>query len=172
MAEVHTPLGIPEAEFIEDLAGAAPTVEKAEKLFQERQEVLSKYRMMEQFLLEKSQKLKSNRPDVAENLQAVQKLGGSAFQEERTTHFQIADGLYGTAKLKNDDKVALWLGANLMVEYSHEEAEVLLKKNLGNLDVQISEVEAELVFLRDQIITTEVTVSRLTNHIIQMRRKK
>jgi len=33
---------------------------------------------------------------------------------------------------KNEDKVALWLGANVMVEFSFDEASVLLNKNLEN----------------------------------------
>lgn len=167
-----TPLGIPEAEFIEDMAAAAPNMQAAEKLFQDKQEVLTKYRLLEQHLLEKSQQLKASRPDVAENLKAVQKLASAAFQNEPVTRFQISDSLYGSAKIKNDKTVSLWLGANLMVEYTFEEAEALLTKNLENLDKQLGELEGNLVFLRNQIITTEVTVSRLTNHIIQLRRGK
>ena len=167
-----TPLGIPRAEFIDDIAAAAPNMATAEKIFQEKQELLSKYRMLEQHLIEKSQQVKANRPDVLENLKAVQKLASAPFQTEPVTHFQIAESLYGTAKLKNERTVSLWLGANLMVEYTFEEAEELLKKNLATLDSQIQEAEDNLVFLRDQIITTEVTVSRLMNRIIQLRHGK
>lgn len=167
-----TPLGIPKAEFIEDMAAYAATVEKAKELFQEKQELLTKYRILEQHLIEKRQQLKGNRPDVAGNLDAVRKIASANYQNEPVTHFQIADGLYGTAKLKNDQKVSLWLGANLLVEYPLEEAEELLSNNLDKLDNQIKEVESNLVFLRDQIITTEVTVSRLTNHIIALQKSK
>ncbi|KAH0789583.1 prefoldin subunit 3 [Histomonas meleagridis] len=172
MSESKTPLGIPKAEFIDDIASVAPTMEKANTVFQEKQEMLTKYRILEQHLIEKRQQLKANRPDVAGNLDAVRKIASQNYQNESVTHFQLADGLYGTAKLKNDKTVALWLGANLMVEYPFNEAEELLSQNLENLDKQIAEVEDNLVFLRDQIITTEVTVSRLTNHIITLQRKK
>ncbi|OHS94227.1 Prefoldin subunit family protein [Tritrichomonas foetus] len=166
-----TPLGIPKAEFIEDIAAAAPTMEDAEKLFQSKQEILSKYRYLEQGLLEKQQSLKASRPDVVNNLTAVKKLSSQTCQNDPITHFQISDSVYGTAKLTQSKTVALWLGANLMVEYPYEEAEALLQTNLDNLDKQLAEIENNLVFLRDQIITTEVTVSRLTNHIISTRRK-
>ena len=168
----NTPLGIPKAEFIEDIAAYSPTMETANKLFQEKQELLTKYRILEQHLIEKRQQLKANRPDVAGNLDAVRKIASENYENEPITHFQLADGLYGTAKLKNDKKVSLWLGANLLVEYPLDEAETLLSTNLDNLDNQIKEVENNLVFLRDQIITTEVTVSRLTNHIITLQRNK
>ena len=167
-----TPLGIPRAEFIEDMMAAAPTMAAAEKMYQEKQELLAKYRVLEKHLIEKSQQYKANRPEIEENLRAVQKLASAPFQNEPVTHFQISDSLYGTARLKNERTVSLWLGAKLMVEYTFEEAEALLQKNLENADAQIRETEENLVFLRDQIITTEVTVSRLTNHILQMNRKK
>ena len=167
---MDTPRGIPKADFIEDMAAAAPNMAAAEKLFQDKQEILAKYRVLEQHLLEKLQQLKASKPDIVENLKAVQKLSSASFQNEPVTRFQISDSVYGSAKIKNDQTVALWLGANLMVEYSDAAADALLKKNLENLESQINGIEEDLCFLRDQIITSEVTVSRLTNHIIQMRR--
>jgi prefoldin subunit 5 len=166
-----TPLGIPPAEFIEDLVAAAPTVQDAERLFQEKREILAKYRMLESHLIEKSTQLKRNRPDVVEDLSAVRKLASRTCDNEPITHFQISDALYGSAKVKNDGIVAVWLGANLMVEYSFADAEELLKTKLERLDAQLAELEANLVFLRNQIITTEVTVSRVTNYILSLRRK-
>lgn len=172
MSKPETPMGIPKAEFIEDLKAAAPNMEVAEKLFQDKEELLAKYRFLEQHLLEKQQSLKVSRPEVAENLNAVQKLATQADNGEFNTHFQIADSVYGTAKVGHESTVSLWLGANLMVEYSYDEAKELLQKNLDSLDNQISQNENTLSFLRDQIITSEVTISRLTNHMIQMRREK
>jgi prefoldin subunit 5 len=168
MAE--NPLGIPKAEFIEDIAAAAPTTEKLQQIYGEKQEILAKYRILEQHLNEKSQNYKASRPDIAENLKAVQRLASSAYQQQLVTHFQISDSLYGTAKLKNDQTVSLWLGANVMVEYTYSEAEALLQTKLDGIDSQLAEIESHLIFLRDQIITTEVTVARLTNHLVQMRR--
>lgn len=167
----NTPLGIPEAEFIEDMAAAAPTIEAAEKLFQTKQETLSKYRYLEQNLLEKQQQLKASRPDILSNLTAVKKLTSEPYQGNPVARFQVSDSIYGTATLTETKTIALWLGANLMVEYPYEEAQQLLQTNLDNLESQISENENNLVFLRNQIITTEVTVSRIANHIIAMRRK-
>jgi hypothetical protein len=50
MAEPSTPLGIPKAEFIEDMAGAALTMEAVQKLFQEEQEILTKCKLFEKSL--------------------------------------------------------------------------------------------------------------------------
>jgi prefoldin subunit 5 len=165
-------LGIPEAHFIDDIAAAAPTLEVAQSLLRDKQELLSKYRMLESHLVEKSQGFKRNRPDLVEDLAAVRKLQSPACQEEPVTHFQISDGLYGTAKIKNDGVVALWLGAGLMVEYPLADAEALLQSSVNQHNAQIAEIDNNLIFLRNQIITTEVTISRLANQMISLGKQK
>jgi len=46
------------------------------------------------------------------------------------THFELNDGLFVKARVKQINSVCLWLGANVMVEYSFEEAVDLLTKKL------------------------------------------
>lgn len=47
--------------------------------------------------------------------------------------FMLSQGIYVKAKSQQKtDKVALWLGANTIVELTFEEAEKLLSENLGN----------------------------------------
>ena len=51
--------------------------------------------------------------------------------EDVTVDFLLTDTIWTKAEVKKDvDKVALWLGANVMVEFSYDEAKELLKKNL------------------------------------------
>merc|ERR1719498_1606820 len=46
-----------------------------------------------------------------------------------TSNFLLADNIWAKAKVPNTTgKVGLWLGANLMVEYTYEEALKLLGK--------------------------------------------
>lgn len=53
--------------------------------------------------------------------------------EDLVMDYLLTDTIWSQAKIKKDiNKVGLWLGANVMVEYSFEEAIVLLKKNLEN----------------------------------------
>ena len=167
-----TPLGIPEAEFIDDIKAVAPKPEDAERLYREKTELMQKYRLLETHFLEKQQQLKRNRPGVAENLNAVCKLETLAGKGDTKTHFQLAESLYSSATINSESTVCLWLGANLMVEYPFSEAKQLLKDNLAALDSQIEEMGKNLVFLRDQIITTEVTLSRIVNYLIQLNKKK
>ena len=63
----------------------------------------------------------------------------------------------------------MWLGANVMLEYSLEEAEELLTKNLELATQKMSQVEPDLDFLREQITTTEVNMARVVNWDVQQR---
>ena len=51
-----------------------------------------------------------------------------------------------------------FLQANVMLEYSIEEAEALLSKNLNTAQKSLTEIEEDLGFLRDQYTTTEVSI--------------
>ena len=47
------------------------------------------------------------------------------------TNFLISDNIWARAKIPNNTgNVGLWLGANVMVEYSFDEAISILERNL------------------------------------------
>lgn len=48
--------------------------------------------------------------------------------------------------------------ANVMLEYSIDEAEKLLKKNQEAASTNLKQVEADMDFLREQITTMEVSI--------------
>lgn len=48
--------------------------------------------------------------------------------------------------------------ANVMLEYSIDEAESLLKKNQEAASTNLKQVEADMDFLREQITTMEVSI--------------
>ena len=70
----------------------------------------------------------------------------------------LSDQLYVNAKVPATDKVCLWLGANVMLEYDIEEAEQLLTNNHMIAQDNLTELDDDLNFLRDQITTTEVSI--------------
>ena len=74
-----------------------------------------------------------------------------------------------SANISNVDKVCLWLGANVMMEFTFEEAEELLNKNLKTATENLAVVEQQLSFLRDQITTSEVNIARVYNHEVRSR---
>ncbi|CAO2621066.1 Prefoldin subunit 3 [Lemmus lemmus] len=74
------------------------------------------------------------------------------------TRFLLADNLYCKASVPPTDKVCLWLGANVMLEYDIDEAQALLEKNLSTATKNLDSLEEDLDFLRDQFTTTEVSI--------------
>ncbi|MGH0184216.1 UNVERIFIED_CONTAM: hypothetical protein FKN15_014127 [Acipenser sinensis] len=66
------------------------------------------------------------------------------------TRFLLADNLYCKALVPPTDKVCLWLGANVMLEYDIDEAQALLEKNLATATRNLDSLEEDLDFLRDQ----------------------
>lgn len=94
-------------------------------------------------------------------------------QEEMKTNFLISDNVWAKATIPNDTgKVGLWLGANVMIEYSHDEALALLERNLKNAEIRIASTEEDLNFLKDQITTTEVNIARCYNQTVANDQKK
>ena len=50
-----------------------------------------------------------------------------------------------------------------MVEYSFDEAIVILEKNLGNALSRLESTDTDIEYLKDQITTTEVNIARIYN---------
>ena len=112
------------------------------------------------------QNLKVKLPDIKKTLEMVAMLKSRAAGEDREveTNFLVSDNIWAKATLPNDSgKVGLWLGANVMVEYSYDEALKLLLKNQAAAEEKLAETDSEVDFLKDQITTTEVNMARVYN---------
>ncbi|KAJ3191750.1 hypothetical protein HK101_007443 [Irineochytrium annulatum] len=70
------------------------------------------------------------------------------------------DTLWVKARIHKSDKVMLWLGANVMLEYETGEAKDLLEDKLKTAKTTLGQVREDLEFLREQITTIEVNFSR------------
>ncbi|KAF5188752.1 Prefoldin subunit [Thalictrum thalictroides] len=88
------------------------------------------------------------------------------------TDFEVSEGIYSRARIDNTGSVCLWLGANVMLEYSYEEANGLLQKNLENAKASLEVLVDDLQFLRDQVTITQVTIARVYNWDVHQRRSK
>ena len=100
--------------------------------------------------------------------------------------------MYADAVIPPTDKVCLWLGANVMLEYtldgefslpspvlsppSHQiifpDAEELLTKNCESAEKSLKQIAFDLDYLRDQMTITEVTMARLYNWDVKRRKEK
>jgi len=88
------------------------------------------------------------------------------------TQFLLSEQVYAKATIPPTEKVCLWLGANVMLEYSLDDAEELLSKNLGSAETNLKQIAFDLDYLRDQMTITEVTMARLYNWDVKKRKEK
>ena len=85
-------------------------------------------------------------------------------EQEFSTNFLVSDNIWAKAKIENKEgKVGLWLGANVMVEYSFDEAIAILEKNQANANSRLDQTQEELNFIKDNITTLEVNIARVYN---------
>ncbi|KAK6291775.1 prefoldin subunit 3 [Coregonus clupeaformis] len=167
-------LGIPEAIFVEDVESfmKQPGNDTADAVLRKLDEQYQKYKYMELNLAQKKQRLKSQIPQIKQTLEILRHMQK---KKETTnpmeTHFLLADNVYCKALVPATDKVCLWLGANVMLEYDIDEAQSLLEKNLATASRNLDSLEEDLDFLRDQFTTTEVNMARVYNFDVKRRSK-
>ncbi|KAL6990101.1 Prefoldin subunit 3 [Sarracenia purpurea var. burkii] len=164
--------GIPAAAFVEDvetyLTRSALDVNSALAFLQER---LQQYRLVEMKLLAQQRDLQAKIPDIEKCLDVVATLQAKkGTGEALLVDLEVSEGIYSRACIDDADSVCLWLGANIMLEYSCEEATTLLQKNLENARASLEVLVADLQFLRDQVTITQVTIARIYNWDVHQRR--
>ncbi|KAH7937981.1 hypothetical protein HPB49_018924 [Dermacentor silvarum] len=161
--------GIPKAECLDDMdefmaREENQTIDAALKNLDEQH---SKYKFMELNLLQKKQRLKSQIPEIKTSLEIIKLLKSKRdSSEDMETRFVLSDQVYSKAVIPPTERVCLWLGANVMLEYTLEGAEELLCKNLQTATRNFTELHSDLDFLRDQITTTEVMASDIAKQLI------
>jgi len=125
---------------------------------------------MELNLLARKKRLQTQVPDLNSSLEMVTMLTSKKDSSKPLqSRFLLSDQVYCTAEVPPTETVMLWLGANVMLEYSIKEAEALLSKNLNTAQKNLKEIEEDLGFLRDQYTTTEVNMARVYNWEVKKR---
>lgn len=167
--------GIPLVKFIDDVDAFAssftpPT--SAELLIGAYSELHSKFKTFETSLTQKKQNYDLKIPDIekslalVKNLQSKQEAGESV-----TTRYNLADNVYGKAEVDTSVGIVnLWLGANVMLEYTYQEANDFLSQNLESARKEFKIVKEDLAFVRDQIVTSEVSMTRIFNWDVRKKR--
>ena len=111
-------------------------------------------------------------PDLEKSLSLVKTLQKKKEEGEKTiARYNLADNVYGKAELDcSAGTVNLWLGANVMLEYTYEEAIAFLSQNEETARKEFAMVTDDLAFVRDQIVTAEVSMTRIFNWDVRKRR--
>eukprot|EP00030_Apusomonadida_sp_AF-17_P004306 a509011_218.p2 GENE.a509011_218~~a509011_218.p2 ORF type:complete len:198 (-),score=93.96 a509011_218:42-608(-) len=163
---------IPQAVFIEDIEKHMKDLSADEEMGSLR-ELYAKYKMMETSLLNSRAMLKSKIPEIKKCLDMVRFLQSRRASGEATeTQYLLADNVYANAVVPQSDRICLWLGAKVMLEYTLDEAESVLSKNYEAATKNLADLQNDLSFLKDQQTITEVNIARVFNNDVKERRKR
>ena len=166
---------IPVATFIEDIDSYMKKEGTAEAALEKLQRLYNAFKFIEQRLTQKKTKLKIKLPEITKTYQSLLQMEEQAkLGEPLVSHYELAQSVFAKAKINvhENDKVCLWLGANVMLEYPRAEAIELLRQQLADAKTALATTIEDMGFLRDQITTTEVNMARVFNWDVKDRRKK
>ena len=110
-------------------------------------------------------------PEITKTIEMVKHLKAKADTEEPLeAHYELADVVYAATVIDKPEKVGLWLGASVMVEYTLDEAVELLVKNLTGAQENMENILEDIAWIRDQTNICEVNQNRIYNHNIVLKR--
>ena len=111
-------------------------------------------------------------PEVEKSLSLVKHLKKKQEEDENiTTRYNLADMIYAKAEVNCAAGIVnLWLGANVMLEYTYDEAIELLSTKGKKIKIDLEIATEDLTFVRNQIITAEVNISRVYNWDVRNKR--
>ena len=162
--------GIPEVLFLDDVEAYMKNETSSDAALLKLDEQYQKYKFMEANLMQKKMRLSSQVPNIKSTLAAINCLRAKTdTSEPLKAQFMLSDQLFINAKIPATDKVCLWLGANVMLEYDIEDADNLLTSNLQTAESNLEELADDLCYLHDQITTTEVSMARIYNWDVKRR---
>jgi len=162
---------LPESEFIEDV-GAFIGSKSADDVIGELNEKFRRFKLEEARLLQRRIYNLNKLPEIERTLEIVNMLTEKQGSQERVTvDFELSESVYARADFEMSDRVNLWLGAGVMVEYPIEEAKTVLENSLSKCKMNLEETKKELDLAKDRVTTTEVSIARVYNYDVEQRRK-
>jgi prefoldin subunit 5 len=126
-------------------------------------------------LIFKEEHLKEKVPELEKSLSLVQSLieKQNLGINDGIVRYNLTDSIYSKAHIDYTIGIVyLWLGANVMLEYTYNEAIQFLQSNLHRATLELHNVTFDLSFIRDQIVTSEVNISRIYNWDIRQKRNQ
>lgn len=146
-----------------------------DQLVEELNVYYSKFKYMEAQIVKHSEGVKSKIPDIEKAIEAVEyleKKNSCDDTDNMKVDFMVSNNLWAKAEVPKTSTVCLWLGADIMCEYTLDEARGLLRKNLENANTTLKNNEVDLDFIKDQITVCEVNIARVYNDSLKKKGKK
>lgn len=139
------------------------------------QDLHSKFKYSESTLQSQKSGVRIKLPDIQAAYDLVKFLVDKrdASQKSVDMTYQLSENIYASAEIPTENNMLmLWLGANVMLEYTYDEALELLGMNLANAKEQLETIKVDLEFVREQIVTSEVNIARCHNHGVLLRQQE
>ena len=135
---------------------------------------VSKYKLMESQLVKQKMNKVDQQGEMSKNIQVCRYLakkrqeGAGAIE----TQFEVADQLYAQGSIEEFSTVAIWLGANVMMEFPIDEAIDFLEKRTLIAKDKIAALQGDIDFTRRQINIVEVNRSRVFNAGVKVKKAR
>ncbi|XP_012369377.1 prefoldin subunit 3-like [Octodon degus] len=140
-----------------------PGNETADTVLKKLDEQYQKYQFIELNLAQKKQ-TKRKKGEISDIKQISRNYKIHTEGEKKpTVSLETRFLLHCKASIPPTDKVVLWLGANVMLEYDIDEVQALLEKNLSTAMKNLKSLDEDLDLLRDQFTVTEVNMATVYN---------
>lgn len=160
--------GIPATKFLDDIelfANSFNPPASSELLIGAYSDLYSKFKAYEQQLEQKRATYNEKLPEIEKSITLVRHLKAKKDADETViTRYNLADTIYSKAEVDcSQGIVNLWLGANVMLEYTYDEALDLLMSKQSVAQNDYKEVRIVQIFMKN-IIDTSFIVYALIVH--------
>ncbi|KAL7677709.1 hypothetical protein ACOME3_003947 [Neoechinorhynchus agilis] len=133
---------------------------------------LQKYSIMIQNLKNRVSNYEEQIPEMESSLEIVKLAKVNKSEGRKMDVFvNLTDDVSVKGIVPATDKVLLWLGANVLAEYSLDEAETFLNKSISDLKNAAEVCSNDIEFLQKQITVIEVNTSRVYNYGVCKRKE-
>ena len=88
------------------------------------------------------------------------------------TQFEVSDQLYSEGTISEFETVAIWLGANVMMEFPINEAIEFLEGRIVISTEKIDVLQSDIDFTREQMNIIEVNRSRVYNAGVKVKKAR
>jgi len=164
---------MPVIEFVDDVDSFMDLSENggnAQQVLKRMEDTYSKIKVLENNHVNNKQRLRNQVQELDKSIAMLQELKArKAADQDMPTHFRLADHVFLKAKIKPADKVGLWLGANVMLEYDLEEGYDLLKGKRDKADQTLKSTNTMIDSIRENVTTIEVNMARVYNWDVKRR---
>jgi len=160
-------------EFVEDVdafMNRSENAAEAQIVLKRMEESYSRMKIIEANNVGTKRRLKNQIQELDKSLEMLQVLKKRKSEEKEIhNHFRLADHVYIKARIPPADKIGLWLGANVMLEYDLDDGEQLLVSKKAKAETNLKATQEIIDNVREQITVTEVNMARIYNWDVKRR---